>query len=66
MPNRNISRVRACDVGGGVWWAVRGAWEAAAWRAVIVRGARVPAHDSRFCRRVAGPALHSHLSYQIR
>ncbi|XP_041977964.1 uncharacterized protein LOC121732218 [Aricia agestis] len=52
-------------VGGSVWWACRGAWEACAWRLVIVRGARVPAHDSRFARRVAGPALHSHLSYQI-
>ncbi|XP_046960086.1 uncharacterized protein LOC124530126 [Vanessa cardui] len=52
-------------VGGLGWWVLRGAWEAVAWRALIVRAARVPAHDSRFCRRVAGPALHSHASYQI-
>ncbi|XP_052740461.1 uncharacterized protein LOC112056878 [Bicyclus anynana] len=52
-------------VGGVSWWVVRGAWEAVAWRALIVRAARVPAHDSRYCRRVAGPALHSFASYQI-
>ncbi|CAH2106720.1 unnamed protein product [Euphydryas editha] len=52
-------------VGGVSWWVMRGAWEAVAWRVLIVRAARVPAHDSRFCRRVAGPALHSHAAYQI-
>ncbi|CAH0719614.1 unnamed protein product, partial [Brenthis ino] len=52
-------------VGGVGWWVARGAWEAVAWRALIVRAARVPAHDSRYCRRVAGPALHTHASYQI-
>ncbi|CAH2037993.1 unnamed protein product, partial [Iphiclides podalirius] len=52
-------------VGGVSWWAGRGVWEACAWRAVIVRAARVPAHDSAFCRRVAGPGLHSRASYQI-
>nr|CBH09249.1 similar to CG2519 [Heliconius melpomene] len=52
-------------VGGVSWWLVRGAWEALAWRALIVRAARVPAHDSRYCHRVAGPALHSYACYQI-
>ncbi|KPJ08334.1 hypothetical protein RR48_13073 [Papilio machaon] len=52
-------------VGGVSWWAARGVWEAAAWRAVIVRAARVPAHDSAFCRRVAGPGLHTRACYQI-
>ncbi|CAG9584610.1 unnamed protein product [Danaus chrysippus] len=47
------------------WWCVRGVWEAVSWRVLLVRGARVPAHDSRFCRRVAGPALLTHASYQI-
>ncbi|XP_068631803.1 uncharacterized protein [Battus philenor] len=52
-------------VGGVSWWAARGVWEEAAWRAVIVRAARVPAHDSAFCRRVAGPGLHTRACYQI-
>ncbi|KPJ02598.1 hypothetical protein RR46_09801 [Papilio xuthus] len=52
-------------VGGVSWWAGRGVWEAAAWRAVIVRAARVPAHDSAFCKRVAGPGLHTRACYQI-
>ncbi|OWR53556.1 hypothetical protein KGM_200275B, partial [Danaus plexippus plexippus] len=47
------------------WWCLRGVWEAVSWRVLLVRGARVPAHDSRFCRRVAGPALLTHASYQI-
>ncbi|KAL4719680.1 hypothetical protein ACJJTC_003001 [Scirpophaga incertulas] len=37
------------------WWGLRGAWEAIAWRCVIARCGRVPAHDSAFCRRVRGP-----------
>ncbi|XP_072932256.1 uncharacterized protein [Epargyreus clarus] len=52
-------------VGGVSWWAARGVWEALAWRAVISRAARVPAHDSAFCRRVAGPGLHCKTWYQI-
>ncbi|XP_037293768.1 uncharacterized protein LOC115441541 isoform X2 [Manduca sexta] len=51
--------------GGAAAWAARGAWEAAAWRALIVRAARVPAHDSAFCRRVRGPGLHAPTYYQI-
>ncbi|CAK1546956.1 unnamed protein product [Leptosia nina] len=52
-------------VGGVGWWSCRGVWERAAWRWVIVRAARVPAHDSAFCTRVAGPGLHTPASYQI-
>nr|XP_049699608.1 uncharacterized protein LOC110378268 isoform X2 [Helicoverpa armigera] len=52
-------------VGGVSWWGVRGAWEAAAWRGVLARGARVPAHDSAFCRRVRGPGLHATTYYQL-
>ncbi|CAG5051737.1 unnamed protein product [Parnassius apollo] len=52
-------------VGGVSWWAVRGGGEEVAGRAVIVRCARVPAHDSAFCRRVAGPGLHTRAWYQI-
>ncbi|CAG4979420.1 unnamed protein product [Colias eurytheme] len=52
-------------VGGVGWWACRGVWERVAWRWVIVRAARVPAHDSAFAARVAGPGLHCRASYQI-
>ncbi|KAJ8727907.1 hypothetical protein PYW08_016292 [Mythimna loreyi] len=52
-------------IGGVSWWALRGLWEAAAWRGVLARGARVPAHDSAFCRRVRGPGLHATTYYQI-
>ncbi|RVE45926.1 hypothetical protein evm_009399 [Chilo suppressalis] len=52
-------------VGGVSWWGLRGVWEWATWRAVIARAARVPAHDSAFCRRVNGPGLHTRTYYQI-
>ncbi|CAH0579011.1 unnamed protein product [Chrysodeixis includens] len=52
-------------VGGAMWWGLRGAWERVAWRGVLARGARVPAHDSAFCRRVRGPGLHTRTYYQI-
>lgn len=52
-------------VGGVAWWGARGLWEEAAWRGVLARGARVPAHDSAFCRRVRGPGLHTRTYYQI-
>ncbi|CAB3253888.1 unnamed protein product [Arctia plantaginis] len=52
-------------VGGVAWWGARGLWEQAAWRGVLARGARVPAHDSAFCRRVRGPGLHTRTYYQI-
>ncbi|XP_059059117.1 uncharacterized protein LOC131852469 [Achroia grisella] len=52
-------------VGGVAWWAMRGVWEEAWWRGVVARLARVPAHDSAFCRRVDGPGLHTRAYYQI-
>ncbi|XP_063825249.1 uncharacterized protein LOC135074798 [Ostrinia nubilalis] len=52
-------------VGGVSWWGVRGLWEQLAWAAVIRRAARVPAHESAFCRRVRGPGLHTRTYYQI-
>ncbi|XP_045520407.1 uncharacterized protein LOC123711728 isoform X1 [Pieris brassicae] len=52
-------------IGGVGWWSIRGVWERASWHWVIVRGARVPAHDSAFCTRVAGPGFHAPASYQI-
>ncbi|XP_052759572.1 uncharacterized protein LOC113513223 isoform X2 [Galleria mellonella] len=52
-------------VGGVSWWAARGVWEEAWWRGVVVRLARVPAHDSAFCRRVDGPGLRTRAYYQI-
>ncbi|KAM3964330.1 LOW QUALITY PROTEIN: uncharacterized protein ACR2FA_001299 [Aphomia sociella] len=52
-------------VGGVSWWAARGVWEEAWWRGVVARLARVPAHDSAFCRRVDGPGLHTRAYYQI-
>ncbi|XP_053607387.1 uncharacterized protein LOC128673516 isoform X2 [Plodia interpunctella] len=47
------------------WWTARGAWERALWHGVLARGARVPAHDSRYCARVRGPGLHCRTYYQI-
>ncbi|KAL0892745.1 hypothetical protein ABMA27_014454 [Loxostege sticticalis] len=52
-------------VGGVSWWGLRSVWEQVAWRAVIRRAARVPAHESAFCRRVRGPGLHTRTYYQI-
>ncbi|KAI8435623.1 hypothetical protein MSG28_003890 [Choristoneura fumiferana] len=52
-------------VGGVSWWGLRALWEAVAWRALIRRMARVPAHDSAFCRRVDGPGLRSRTHYQL-
>ncbi|KAJ0176992.1 hypothetical protein K1T71_007001 [Dendrolimus kikuchii] len=51
--------------GGVSWWWLRGAWEEVAWRCVLARGARVPAHDSPFCARVDGPGLRTKTYYQI-
>ncbi|KAH9628634.1 hypothetical protein HF086_007839 [Spodoptera exigua] len=50
--------------GGGGRGAARAAWEAACWRGVLVRGARVPQRDSAFCRRVRGPGLQAPPHYQ--
>ncbi|XP_047995718.1 uncharacterized protein LOC125233682 [Leguminivora glycinivorella] len=52
-------------VGGVSWWGVRALWEMVAWRVLISRAARVPAHDSAFCRRVDGPGLRTRTHYQI-
>ncbi|GBP39871.1 Mariner Mos1 transposase [Eumeta japonica] len=52
-------------VGGVVWWSLRSVWEEVAWRALIRRAARVPAHDSAFCKRVDGPGLRDRFYYQI-
>lgn len=55
-----------CAAAGGVaWWGARGVWESVAWRGVAARRARVPAHDSAFCRRVRGPGLHARVYYQL-
>ncbi|XP_037872717.1 uncharacterized protein LOC101743057 isoform X2 [Bombyx mori] len=52
-------------VGGVAWWGARGVWESVAWRGVAARRARVPAHDSAFCRRVRGPGLYARVYYQL-
>ncbi|XP_049868761.1 uncharacterized protein LOC126368693 isoform X2 [Pectinophora gossypiella] len=52
-------------VGGVLWWGCRGVWEEISWRCIITRAARVPAHDSAFCRRLTGPGLHTRAYYQI-